>query len=336
MSNGSSNILSVQCGFDAAVEALQAGLLVAVPTETVYGLAADATNASAVQAIYKAKGRPSFNPLIAHVSGLDMAQRYGRFNALALELAKRYWPGPLTIVVPLQGDHKIADEVTAGLDTIALRHPCGIMADLAHAVDAPLAAPSANTSGTISPTLASHVADDLGSKLAVIIDSGPCAIGLESTIVKPVDDGLVLLREGGISADVLEAAFGPLLRPNAETTEPTKVEAPGMLLAHYAPSVPVRLNAVSVNPGEALLRFGQSDLQHDGLTLNLSPRGDIDEAAHNLFAMLHELDRPGVTAIAVEPIAKEGLGRAINDRLTRAAQGRDEPGQLQVSAGDRA
>lgn len=298
---------------DQAAEALAGGALVAVPTETVYGLAADATNPEAVAKIYAAKGRPTFNPLIIHVSGPDMAQRYGGFDDTAERLIEAFWPGPLTLVVPMGQDSGLAEAVTANLETVAIRQPTGAMADLARRLGRPLAAPSANSSGRISPTRAEHVAADLGDKVALILDGGPCAVGLESTIVKCAGDAVTLLREGGLDQASIEAVVGPLDRPADE-----RIEAPGMLLKHYAPSKPVRLNADHAAAGEALLGFGP---QGNGAALNLSPSGDLAEAARNLFAMLHDLDGSEAKAIAVQPVPNTGLGAAINDRLRRAAAG---------------
>jgi len=304
-----------KAGFDAALAALRSGGLAAVPTETVYGLGADATNGSAVSRIFAAKGRPDFNPLIAHVSGVEMARSIAVLNDVSLKLASRFWPGPLTLVVPLKPGATIAPAVTAGLETIALRQPKGIMADLANALGNPIAAPSANSSGRISPTLAKHVMDDLGDKIDVILDGGNCDVGLESTIVKADDDGVALLRKGGIAVETLEMFLGQKLRPG---TDKPKVEAPGMLLAHYAPRTPVRLNAPCANEGEVLLAFGPG--VDDGPAVrNLSPEGDLHQAAHNLFAMMKELDMCGATRIAVQPIPQQGIGAAINDRLERAA-----------------
>ncbi len=311
-----SNTVSVDLGFDDALAALRAGELVGVPTETVYGLATDATNENAVAKIYTAKGRPSFNPLIAHVSNINMAQRYGEFELVALKLAEAFWPGPLTIVVPLKADCGIAAPVTAGLETIALRQPQGVMAKLAEKLGFPIAAPSANTSGKISPTTAQHVVNDLGNKVAIVLDNGPCTVGVESTVVKVSNGKITLLREGGLAGEEIERIVGPIERG----TDAPKVEAPGMLLKHYAPRVPLRINAKSVKPDEALIAFGQP-LKGALITRNLSKDGDLAEAASNLFAYMKELEQSGATGIAVQPIPKHGLGAAINDRLARAAEG---------------
>jgi len=303
--------------YDEAVskgsDILRHGGLVAVPTETVYGLAADACNAKAVERIYSAKGRPAFNPLISHVSGIQMAQQFGVFDDRAAVLAREFWPGALTIVLPLKPGTKLAAAVTAGLDTIALRHPVGAMADLARRLDRLIAAPSANSSGRISPTKAEHVADGLGDKIDLILDGGPCAVGLESTVVKCLDGKIALLREGGVSREEIEAVAGPISDQSFG-----EIEAPGMMLKHYAPSKPVRLDADHAENGEALLGFGP---KANGAALNLSPSGNLEEVARNLFAMLHELDRMDCSGIAVQHIPETGIGAAINDRLRRAAAG---------------
>ena len=311
-----SKVFSINSGLEVALCALRAGELVGVPTETVYGLAADATNDTAIAKIYKAKGRPSFNPLIAHVDSLEMAQRYGVFNAQALKAAKAFWPGPLTIVVPLKTGSGIADAVTAGLKTIALRHPRGVMAQLAGELEAPIAAPSANTSGKISATTAQHVANDLGDKLALILDGGACDVGVESTVVKITDGTATLLRSGGLPKELLEKHLGPIV----QGTDNPKVEAPGMLLKHYAPRLPLRINVSSVDSNEALIAFGSS-LDGAMVTRNLSPTEDLKEAANKLFAFMKELENSGAKAIAVQTIPSHGLGAAINDRLKRAAEG---------------
>ncbi len=301
---------------EQAVAILECGGIVAVPTETVYGLAANAHDADAIARIYKTKGRPAFNPLIAHASDLAMAQVIGEFDDLSLRLAETFWPGPLTLVVPILADTGIAPAVTAGLPTIALRHPLGSMAELAKRIGSPLAAPSANSSGKVSPTCARHVQDDLGNKVDLILDEGDCKVGVESTIVK-VDDGkVVLLRAGGLPVEDIEAVVGPVHRSAGNP----RIEAPGMMLSHYAPSSPIRLNANCLTDGEALLAFG-APLTRDAPQLNLSPSGDLKEAAHNLFSMIKQLDALNPLGIAVQPIPETGLGAAINDRLSRAAQG---------------
>jgi L-threonylcarbamoyladenylate synthase len=303
--------------------ALRAGKLVALPTETVYGLAADAANGIAVARIFEAKGRPRFNPLICHVTGIAMARRYGVFNARAEKLAEEFWPGPLTLVVPLENAAPVHPLVTAGLPTIALRAPRGIAQKVIEKIDRALAAPSANPSGRLSPTRAAHVIEALGDKIALVLDAGPCAVGLESTIVSLAGEAPVLLRPGGVPAEAVEAALGEKLK-RAAAGDP--VAAPGMLQSHYAPRLPLRLDVTAVAPGEALLAFGSARPPGSPVaTKNLSPSGDLVEAAANLFAFLAELDRSGAAAIAVAAIPHEGLGEAINDRLARAAAPRHAP-----------
>jgi L-threonylcarbamoyladenylate synthase len=307
-----------------ALALLEAGEVVAIPTETVYGLAGDATNGEAVARIFEAKGRPRFNPLIAHVSGMAMASKIAVFDALSEKLAEAFWPGPLTLILPLAEEARIHPLVTAGLDTIALRMPQGFGAELIARLGRPLAAPSANSSGRITSTSADAVEADLGGKVKLIVDGGPTQVGLESTIVKAEGETLRLLRPGGIAAEVIEAAAGrPLLRGAA-----AGVEAPGMLASHYAPGAAVRIGATDVLPGEALLAFGRDHAKDSDkaiAVLNLSPSGDLREAAANLFSHMQALDRSGAKTIAVEPIPNAGLGEAINDRLSRAAAPRDQP-----------
>jgi L-threonylcarbamoyladenylate synthase len=288
-----------------AARLIVAGEPVAVPTETVYGLAADATNAEAVARIYEAKGRPSFNPLIVHVLDLSSAQRIGEFNEGALALAREHWPGPLTLVVPLRPNSGVASLVTAGLPSIALRvpqHPA--MQAILAAVGRPLAAPSANASGSISPTRAGHVLKSLGGRIPLIVDGGATKRGIESTIVAATGGPLRLLRRGPIEID---AEGGPA----------TSIEAPGQLASHYAPSKPLRLAAQVAEPDEYLIGFG-----HVESDANLSPAGDLVEAAARLFDLLHEADEATKPRIAVAPVPEEGLGAAINDRLRRAASPR--------------
>lgn len=307
-----------------AARLIRAGRPVAVPTETVYGLAADATNGEAVARIYEAKGRPRFNPLIAHVAGLDMALEIGVFDPVSLALARRFWPGPLTLVTPLARPGAVHPLATAALATVALRCPKGFAAELIAEVGRPLAAPSANSSGRISATTAAAVAADLGDRIALIVDGGATAVGVESTILKAGPDGVRLLRPGGVAAEEIEAVLAaPLLRgPGAG------VEAPGMLASHYAPRAHVRLAADAVAPGEALLGFGGAQIagaENAVAMRDLSPSGDLREAAANLFSFMQALDRSGAAAIAVAPIPERGLGEAINDRLRRAAAPRDTP-----------
>jgi L-threonylcarbamoyladenylate synthase len=315
-------ILKTGEAMESALALLEAGEIVAIPTETVYGLAGDATNGEAVARIFEAKGRPRFNPLIAHVSGPVMASEVADFDSLSERLAETFWPGPLTLVLPLAKRASIHPLVTAGLDTIALRMPQGFGAELIARLGRPLAAPSANSSGRLTSTTAQAVNADLGGRIPLIVDGGPTEVGLESAIVK-VDGGtLRLLRPGGIAAEVIEAAAGrPLLRGTT-----AGVEAPGMLASHYAPGAAVRVGATSVLPGEALLAFGKHRARGSEVAvamLNLSAVGDLREAATNLFSYLQRLDGSGAETIAVEPIPNAGLGEAINDRLSRAAAPRD-------------
>jgi len=286
-----------------AAELIADGWPVAVPTETVYGLAGDATNALAVARIYDAKGRPGFNPLIVHVAGLEEAERLGAFSEPARAAAERWWPGPLTLVVPLREDAWLAPKVTAGLSTIALRCPAaGAMQDLLRACDRPLAAPSANASGGISPTSAEHVLEGLGGRIPLIVDGGRTQLGLESTIVRFDGERPRLLRRG------------PVEIPGAEPAAGTKVEAPGQLASHYAPAKPLRLDVLTARPEEWLIGFGA--VRGDD---TLSASGDLGEAAARLFAALHRADREAKPRIAVAPVPNDGIGAAINDRLRRAA-----------------
>jgi L-threonylcarbamoyladenylate synthase len=284
---------------------------VAVPTETVYGLAADATRGDAVAAIYAAKGRPSFNPLIVHVPDLATAQALADLPAPAVRLAEAFWPGPLTMIAPLKVDAPIAALTTAGLPTVALRVPAHpAMRDLLTACGRPLAAPSANASGTISPTSADHVLRSLGGRIPLVIDAGQCAVGLESTIIAVGTDRLRLLRPGPIAPDQLAEVAGlPIAGAGSDA-----IEAPGQMLQHYAPSKPLRLNATTAMPGEWLIGFGR--VPGD---VSLSPSADLTEAATRLFETLHAADAGPAAAIAIAPIPAEGLGLAINDRLKRAA-----------------
>jgi L-threonylcarbamoyladenylate synthase len=301
---------------------------VAIPTETVYGLAADATHASAITSIYETKGRPRFNPLICHMADLSMAERYAVFDPISRMLAEAFWPGPLTLVLPLKENAGIHPLATAGLDTVGIRVPVGFAAELIQRLGRPLAAPSANSSGRISPTTAQHVEADLGEKIEVIVDGGPCPVGVESTIVKVEDGEIRLLRPGGIDADAIEAVTGKTVqRPKASGT--AAIEAPGMLASHYAPDASVRLNAARVSSKEALIAFGTGDISGASTAMavfNLSPDGDLAEAASNLFDFLKRADASGATGIAVAPIPDEGLGEAINDRLMRAAAPRGTEG----------
>ena len=304
----------------AAVAALRAGDLVATPTETVYGLAADAGNAKAVGAIFLAKGRPRFNPLIIHVASVALAREIGAFAPDAERLAEAFWPGPLTLILPKQPDAPVADLALAGLPTVAVRVPAHPVARaLLTAFAGPLAAPSANRSGHVSATAAAHVAADLGSAVTLILDGGPAPIGLESTIVGLAGGRPTLLRSGGVDRVAIEAVLGVALA--APVSDPSAPQAPGMLASHYAPSAALRLNATSVAPGEALLAFGGAMPANADMAvaaINLSERGDLAEAAAGFFAALRTLDGKA-KVIAVAPIPDEGLGEAINDRLRRAA-----------------
>ena len=295
------------------------GGLVAFPTETVYGLGADARNDRAVAGIFAAKNRPQFNPLIVHVKDLDSARRYSAFDDRARDLAARYWPGPLTLVLPRRADSGLSLLVSAGLESVALRVPSHLTAQaLLAAFDGPIAAPSANASGTVSPTRAEDVEASLGDVIDLIIDDGPCSIGLESTVVDLTGATPCILRHGAITLEMLQAQFGAIDDAGAAPGE-TEIKAPGMLARHYATDLPLRLEATSVAADEALLAFGEPVLPGAARTENLSPSGDLTEAAANLFALLRALDRPQYKAIAVTPIPDRGLGRAINDRLRRAA-----------------
>lgn len=295
-----------------AAAALRSGGLVILPTETVYGLAADAGNARAVAALYAAKGRPAFNPLIAHVADLAMAQAVARFDDRALALARRFWPGPLTLVLPIADPLAVCDLARAGLDTVAVRAPAH---PLAHAVleafGGPLVAPSANRSGRPSPTTFLDAVEETGEAAESAVDGGPCRIGLESTVVALLDEPR-LLRPGAVVRGEIELLIGPLADAEADARR-----SPGRLARHYAPTLPVRLDALTPLPREAYLAFGRAPSRDQ--VWNLSPKADLAEAAANLFAYLRAADRSGASGIAVAPIPDEGLGEAINDRLRRAA-----------------
>lgn len=293
-----------------AAKALADGGLVLMPTETVYGLAADAANPRAVAAVYAAKGRPSFNPLIAHVADLAMARRIARFDPRAEALAARFWPGPLTLVLPVADEAAVCDLARAGLDTVAVRAPGHPLAHaLIAALGRPVVAPSANRSGRPSPTTFADAVEETGSAAAAALEGGPCAVGLESTVVALLDQPR-LLRPGAVTRAEIESVIGPL----AEAEDDAK-RSPGRLARHYAPNAPVRLEADAPRPGEAWLSFGPAGAG----PWNLSPGGDLAEAAANLFAFLRAADRTAPAGIAVAPIPHEGLGEAINDRLKRAA-----------------
>jgi L-threonylcarbamoyladenylate synthase len=307
-----------------ACDVLSSGDVVAVPTETVYGLACDATNGKAVARIFEVKGRPSFNPLICHMSSRDMAEAHAVFNPLARRLADAFWPGPLTIVLPVRKNSAIHPLALAGLDTLAVRVPAGFTNDLIARFGEPLAAPSANSSGTVSPTRAAHVEADLGDRIPLILDGGPATVGLESTIVKIEDGTITLLRPGGLSISEIETWAGKAVR-RRNAGQPA-IEAPGMMRSHYAPNKPLRTDARSVQPGEALITIdGKEPAGADmaSIVLDLSPTGDLREAAANLFDYMKQADASGATAIAVVPIPHTGLGEAINDRLRRASAPRD-------------
>jgi len=307
-----------------AVRCLKAGGLVAFPTETVYGLGADATNGQAIARLYEAKGRPAFNPLIAHVADPAAARALARFDAEAAQLAAAFWPGPLTLVLPKAAGCPVADLATAGLDSIAVRVPNHPVAQkILAAFGKPVVAPSANRSGHVSPTRAAHVLADLRNRIDLIVDGGATPVGVESTIVACLGEA-VLLRPGGVAREAIERVLGRSLAVASGTparSEETPL-APGMLASHYAPRTPLRLDAERVEPGEALLAFGPqlaAGAAVAAAVLNLSERGDLIEAAANLFSHLRSLDGAGAKAIAVMPIPHHGLGEAINDRLERAA-----------------
>lgn len=299
-----------------AAAVLARGGLVAFPTETVYGLGADATDPHAVARIFAAKGRPRFNPLIVHVASRDAVSGLAVVPDAAAGAIERFWPGPLTLVLPRRERCPVAELASAGLDTLAVRMPRHAVAqDLIRGLGRPVVAPSANRSSRISPTRAEHVVRSLGDAVDLVLDGGPCAVGVESTVLDMTTDPPTLLRPGGLPVEALEEALGPVRRaaPDAE------IRAPGMLRRHYAPACPLRLDASHVAPGEALLDFGRSGLVAERAR-NLSPGGDTIEAAANLFHHLHELEALGPVAIAVAPIPDDGLGAAINDRLRRAAE----------------
>lgn len=299
-------------GIAEATALLASGGIAAIPTETVYGLAADAANGEAVARVYAAKGRPAFNPLIVHVADRAMAGRYAVFDQLAEQLAAAFWPGPLTLVLPLQPQAPVASLVTAGLDTIALRVPAHpAMQGVVRALDRGVAAPSANASGRLSPTRADHVLQSLEGRVPLILDAGPCAAGLESSIVGVVDGTARLLRQGAVPVEAISAAIGTQVTVAADDAP---IAAPGMLLSHYAPRLPIRLDAPAASADEFHIGFGAIAGNE-----SLSPAGDLAQAAARLFDLLHRADASGRRAIAVAPIPPHGLGAAINDRLRRAA-----------------
>ncbi|GGG21687.1 threonylcarbamoyl-AMP synthase [Caldovatus sediminis] len=313
-----------------AAALLRAGALVAFPTETVYGLGADACNGRAVAAVFEAKGRPRFNPLICHYASADAAFADVRPDARARALAAAFWPGPLSLVLPRRAGCRVDLLASAGLDTLAVRVPAHPLAlDLLRRVDRPVAAPSANRSGRVSPTTAQDVLEELGGRIAAVLDGGPCPVGLESTVLDLSGRGVVLLRPGGVPPEAIEAVIGPVGRdrPSGSAAEAATPRSPGLLASHYAPSLPLRLNATSVAPDEALLAFGRP-LPGAGLVWSLSESGDLREAAARLFAGLRWLDtegaRRGLRRIAAMPVPAHGLGLAINDRLARAAAPRPD------------
>jgi L-threonylcarbamoyladenylate synthase len=309
-----------------AAALLRGGELVAFPTETVYGLGGDARNGAAVAGIFAAKGRPQFNPLICHFHEADAAFEEVRADDRARELARRFWPGPLTLVLPRRPTCRVDLLAGAGLDTLAVRVPAHPLAlDLLRLAGTPIAAPSANRSGGVSPTTAAHVRAGLSGRIAAVLDGGPCTVGVESTVLDLSAGGAALLRPGGVPVEAIEAAIGPVGRPLplAAAAATQSLRSPGMLLSHYAPSLPVRLEASAVDRDEALLAFGPSPLSGAGALWNLSPGGDVTEAARRLFAGLRWLDaegqRLGLLRIAAMPVPQAGLGAAIADRLARAA-----------------
>jgi L-threonylcarbamoyladenylate synthase len=309
-------------GVAEAAALLHAGGLVAFPTETVYGLGADATDARAVACIYRAKGRPSFNPLIAHVAEMDLARREGIFDERAEILAEKFWPGPLTLVLPLAATAQVCDLARAGLPSLGLRMPAHPVAlALLRAAGRPIAAPSANRSGHVSPATPEHVLADLDGRIDALLDGGACAVGVESTIIALLDDRPRLLRPGGVLRAEIEEALGRrLVESDGDAERPL---APGLLSSHYAPRARVRLNAEILAPGEAGLDFGGRFAGSAATIVDLSPDGDLAEAAAHLFASLRALDASGAAAIAVAPIPLHDLGEAINDRLRRAAAPRN-------------
>lgn len=319
-------------GLDRAAALLRDGALVAFPTETVYGLGGDATNAAAVAAIFAAKGRPHFNPLICHYPDAGRAFADVVADERARLLAARFWPGPLTLVLPRRPECRVDLLAGAGLETLAVRvpgHPLAL--DLLRRAGVPVAAPSANRSGAVSPTTAAHVLEGLSGRIAAVVDGGPCAVGVESTVLDLAGGGggAALLRPGGVPVEAIEALIGPVGRalPLAAAAATRSLRSPGMMLSHYAPALPVRLHATAVGPAEALLAFGPAPLLGAAVAWNLSEAGDTQEAAARLFAGLRWLDaegaRRGCTGIAAMPVPDRGLGLAINDRLARAAAPRD-------------
>ena len=302
-----------------AADVLRDGGLVAFPTETVYGLGADARNDEAVARIFAAKDRPSFNPLIVHVADQAAAETLGAFDDRAAKLAEHFWPGPLSLVLPRLPDSGLSLLVSAGLDTVALRAPAHPLArDLLTRFAGPIAAPSANRAGEVSPTASAHVAESLGDGVDLIVDGGDCEVGLESTVIDLCSARPAILRHGAVTREQLERVLGPI--DDASVADPGAApRSPGQIAKHYAPSIPVRINATDVRPNEAFVAFGEEIAGDGAATRNLSPAGDLTEAAARLFATLRALDRPEFAGIAVAPVPETGIGRAINDRLRRAA-----------------
>lgn len=307
---------------DALVRAaafLRSGGLVAFPTETVYGLGADARNNDAVARVFAAKDRPSFNPLIVHVTDLAAAGTLGEISKFAVALAERFWPGPLSFVLPRLPDSGLSLLVSAGLDTVALRAPAHPVArDLLARFGGPIAAPSANRAGEVSPTLAAHVVESLGDAPDLILDGGQCTVGLESTVIDLCGERPAILRHGAVTREQLEEQIGTIA--DASIPEPGAApRSPGQIARHYAPAIPIRINATDPRPDEAFIAFGETPTGNTSAIRNLSPSGDLIEAAARLFTTLRELDRPEFAGIAVAPVPETGIGRAINDRLRRAA-----------------
>ena len=301
-----------------AVQILNQGGLVAFPTETVYGLGADATDDTAVASIYEKKGRPSFNPLIAHVDSPKMASKYVKITPMAQKLMDAFWPGPLTLVLKRKPKCTVSLLASAGLDTLAVRCPNNPIAlDLIRVFGKPIVAPSANKSGRISPTTPEHIIEDYGTDAPFILNGGACPVGVESTVLLCDDEKVAVLRYGGLAVEDIESLIGPVIRPECDESA---THSPGQLKSHYAPHLPLRMNATKAEPGEALLGFGNAP----NATLNLSETGDLKQAAANLFSMMHKLDNNKYTGIAVMPIPMQGLGYAINDRLKRASCPREK------------
>lgn len=301
------------------ISLLENGDLVAIPTETVYGLAADATNDAAIHKIFALKKRPNFNPLISHISDLKMAQKYGVFSETALKLAHHFWPGPLTLIVP-KGNHSCADNVTAGLNTIGLRIPSSSLTrQLIQGFGKPLAAPSANVSGTLSPTHPDHVKSSFGINAPAILDGGACSVGLESTILRVIDDKIILLRQGGIPQSDIEDFLGYKINAQTNADKNGKVLSPGQLLRHYAPKKPIYINQIDCPDTASFIAFGKTYLPQNAASLfQLSSTEDLAEAASLLFSHLYHADQASSSAIYIAPIPNKNLGIAINDRINRA------------------